>query len=218
MKFFFFVLLVSSFTLLGCSNDATERGTDYTSQLRERASKAQTTTPAQMAGRMEVTQSIPLSPEDYKEFGRISARVHRAIDGGSWQEGHAHVQALFAALPDDDVTSIGKASGAMDMLSRRFATIDSLEKAEAAAYYVDLIAHIPGVQAAVANRALLAAEPYLAAERFREVARRLIAASDALDAENAAATTSARPLTPDEQRDEAVRVQTLDALRAHLAD
>lgn len=210
-------LPVLALGLAACLSDATERGTDLTSQVRARANAAQAETPAQVEGRMRLSRSIKLSPDEYPLLGSTSHRIDRAIDGASWQEAHTRVQAIFTSLPESNVATSARAAASITMLWKHLLPVESREQAEAVAVYVETISAVPGVQAELANRALLAAEPYLDAERFHEVARRLVAASDALDAENAAATTPPRPLTPGEQRDEAERVQTLDALRARLA-
>ena len=216
MKLFHFIF-ATSLLVLGCSNDTTERGTDYTSHLRARADAAQAETPARVEGRMRLSRSVLLTRENDKELARTSHRINRAIDRATWQEAHAAVQAIFASLPEGHVTTAARAAGSTTMLWKHLQPVESREQAEAVAVYVETIAAVPGVQSDLANRALLAAQPYLPTARFHEVSTRLVAASDALDAENAAATTPPRPLTPDEQRSDAARREALRALRAHAA-
>ena len=175
-----------------------------------------------MAARIVFGRSAQPKSEDYRAMAAANRASAEALDSPTWQDADRKMQAALALVPETGFAPYFRASQACNMLWRHFATLSDAEQAEAALRYTDLIVATGPVQSALVNRTILNAAPYLPDTRIRDAALAAVAASDALDRENreAAATASKnhapRPLSADEQRDEALRVQTLDVLRARL--
>ncbi len=202
--------------VVACTNDTTEVGTDFTSQARATVEQGQAENPPKVTSRLSFNDPFKMTPAHMDTMSRAGHRAQKAMDQVTWQDADVRLRAFFSGLPEAQTTPYIRASAAAIMLTRHFATLETPEQANAAMVYVEQIAAFPGIKAGIANRTLLAAEPHISPDRFRDLAGRLVASSDAWDAAKAARTdnTPGRPLNAEEQREEEQRVQTLRVLRA----
>lgn len=216
------LFLLPLLALAGCVTSPGESSGSRSDQIIARINRESVSHPASMDARVEFGRSAHPTPEDFRATSTAKRASVEALEAPTWQEADRKMQAALALVPDIGFAPYFRASEATNMLTRHFASISDAAQAEAALRYTDLIIATGPVQSAIVNQTILNAAPYLSAARIATAARAAVTASDALDRENRATAsahkaTEPSPLNADEQRDEALRVQTLDALRARLA-